>query len=103
LEIDVATWKDRTTNCQEKLTLLTKDLEIAHRGNIRADKLYSAFIRMRYLYKDAIHMTTRDLEYDMGEGQVKEESQEHFQQMDPHDLYMEADRLSKEAGVPDDL
>jgi len=68
----------------------------------RASKIQDAYIRLLYAYRNARGITVREKSYDMGGNRVTEGSKEHLRSMDHYDLYIEAERLAREAKVPAD-
>ena len=54
---------------------------------------------MRYAYKKAVGITTRDLDYGTGVVAVHEDSRERLQELGHHDLYMEAERFAHGGGI----
>jgi hypothetical protein len=61
-----------------------------------------AYIRLRHAYKKAAGITTRETSYDIGVSSVNDGSTEHLQQLGEFELYMEAERLARSAGIPED-
>jgi len=113
LEIEVATWKDRAASWQEKAnsskidaeTLsgqLRKSQDTIQKEGARSDNLKRAYIRLRYAYKKAAGITTRDASIGIGMKDVNEDSVVHLQQLDEYHLYLEAEKLAKENGILED-
>ena len=68
----------------------------------KIDNLNRAYVRMRYAYKKAAGITTRNTSFGMGLSLVSEDSTERLQQLSPDTLFMEAERLAQHAGALDD-
>jgi hypothetical protein len=68
----------------------------------KIDNLNRAYVRMRYAYKKAAGITTRNTSFGMDLSLVSEDSREHRQQQSHNTLYIEAEKLAQHAGVPDD-
>lgn len=68
----------------------------------RVSKIQDAYIHLRYAYRNERGITVREKSYDMGGSKVKKGSKEHLRSMDHYDLYIEAERLAREAKVPAD-
>ncbi len=87
------------------ITLIIVGLTAAWRIDVArdgTDELKGAYIRMRHAYKKAAGITTKDTSHGMDMSVVKEGSKEHLQQLRHEELYMDAERLAHEVGIPDD-
>lgn len=77
-------------------------VESLQKERSKADNLMRAYIRLRTAYRKNLGMVSRDLSYGGDEKNVREDGKEHLQNKNERDLFMEAERLSRESGVPDD-
>jgi hypothetical protein len=113
LETEVTTWKDRAASWQEKANSSKIDAETLsgqlresqdtiQKEGARSDNLKRAYIRLRYAYKKAAGITTRDASIGIGMKDVNEDSVVHLQQLDEYHLYLEAEKLAKENGILED-
>jgi ABC-type multidrug transport system fused ATPase/permease subunit len=113
LENDLAFWKDRASNQKDeidKLNNIIYELEGTCNGvsanyeNEREqnNKLRNAYIRLRTAYRKNLNMASREVQCGLKANVVGRDSKERFQNMSEHDLFIEAERLSRESGVPDD-
>jgi len=113
LEIEVATWKDRAASWQEKANSSKVDAETLsgqlresqdsmQKERIRADKLKGAYIRMRYAYRKKEGIILGSVGTKFHATFVVEGSPEHLKNISQDTLCTEAEKLAKEAGVPDD-
>lgn len=69
----------------------------------RLNKLKKAYIQLRTAYRKNRGIVVRELQFGITANIVDGDSNEHLQQMNEHDLYIDAERLSRESGVPDDV
>jgi len=68
----------------------------------RTGEIEDAYINLRHAYRNALGIKVREVPYGMGGNAVKNKSKEYLQSMNHHDLYIEAERLAREAEVPAD-
>lgn len=68
----------------------------------KINKLNQAYICLRYAYKKAASITTRDLSYGANTSSLNEGGREHIQQQGQHELYIGAEKLARQAGIPED-
>jgi hypothetical protein len=112
-ETEVTTWKDRSSNYQDRATSLDQELNQCKNDyqnsttasleqQTKLENLRIAYIRLRYAYKKAKGITTHDISIGTSVQSVTENSREHLQQIGELELYISAEQMAQSAGVLDD-